>query len=85
MVTRQSGTVNHQFRLLFGAGSATGLDDGQLLERFVDRRDEAAFAALLARYGPLVLGVCRRSWTTPLTSRTPFRPPSSCCSRRQTS
>lgn len=60
MVTRQSGTVNQQFRLLFGAGSATGLDDGQLLERFVDRRDEAAFAALLARYGPLVLGVCRR-------------------------
>jgi RNA polymerase sigma factor (sigma-70 family) len=34
--------------------------DGQLLERFVTSRDEAAFRALLGRYGPVVLGVCRR-------------------------
>ena len=34
--------------------------DGQLLERFARRRDEPAFAALLARHGPLVLGVCLR-------------------------
>src|SRR5688572_30353338 len=33
--------------------------DGQLLHQFVARRDEAAFAALLQRHGPLVLGVCR--------------------------
>jgi RNA polymerase sigma factor (sigma-70 family) len=38
----------------------TGLDDSQLLERFVARHDEAAFAALVASHGPLVLGVCRR-------------------------
>jgi RNA polymerase sigma factor (sigma-70 family) len=37
-----------------------GASDGQLLERFVASRDEAAFRALLGRYGPLVLGVCRR-------------------------
>jgi RNA polymerase sigma factor (sigma-70 family) len=30
------------------------------LQRFVDARDETAFAALVHRYGPLVLGVCRR-------------------------
>src|SRR5262245_33425762 len=30
--------------------------DGILLERFAHRREEAAFAALLRRHGPMVLG-----------------------------
>ena len=34
--------------------------DTDLLGRFVVRRDESAFAALLERHGPLVLAVCRR-------------------------
>jgi RNA polymerase sigma factor (sigma-70 family) len=36
------------------------LTDGQLLECFIARREEAAFAALVHRHGPMVLGVCRR-------------------------
>src|SRR5262245_20405601 len=36
------------------------LTDGQLLECFISRRDEAAFDALVRRHGPMVLGVCRR-------------------------
>ncbi len=34
--------------------------DGQLLERFVERRDEDAFEALVRLHGPMVFGVCLR-------------------------
>jgi RNA polymerase sigma factor (sigma-70 family) len=37
-----------------------GMTDGQLLERFLACREEAAFEALVRRHGPMVLGVCRR-------------------------
>jgi hypothetical protein len=36
------------------------LTDGRLLELFLVERDEGAFAALVSRHGPMVLGVCRR-------------------------
>lgn len=36
------------------------ISDGQLLERFIAHRDEAAFTDLVHRYGTLVLGVCQR-------------------------
>ena len=37
-----------------------GWTDGQLLEAYVRSREEAAFAALVHRHGPMVWGVCRR-------------------------
>jgi RNA polymerase sigma factor (sigma-70 family) len=37
-----------------------GASDRGLLDAFLACRDEAAFAALVRRHGPMVLGVCRR-------------------------
>lgn len=37
-----------------------GLGDGELLGRFIERHDEAAFAVLVNRHGPMVWGVCSR-------------------------
>ena len=53
LLARQLGT-------LFEGGSAAGLSDRELLERFAAARDEAAFAAMVARHGPMVLRVCRQ-------------------------
>ena len=58
-----SGSVVRQIGSLFDGGTVVGLSDRQLIDRFVTRRDaagEAAFAALVARHGPVVLHVCRQ-------------------------
>jgi RNA polymerase sigma factor (sigma-70 family) len=39
---------------------SAGLGDRELLVCFIEHRDEAAFAALIRRHGPMVWGVCRR-------------------------
>ncbi len=57
--------VGRHLRQLFGAGSAVGLTDGQLLERFaapggIDESAGAAFETILARHGATVLTVCRQ-------------------------
>ncbi len=59
MATHAKPLLNHLQRLL-GQANADLDDDASLLRRFVSLREETAFAALLARHGPMVLGVCRR-------------------------
>jgi RNA polymerase sigma factor (sigma-70 family) len=51
--------LRHLRRAAF-QGDAAAMSDGQLLERFLARREEAAFEAIVRRHGPMVLGVCRR-------------------------
>ncbi len=59
------GIVLRQMGRLFGEGTLTGLGDGQLLERYLTRRDEGAFEALVDMHGPMVLGLCRRMLRDP--------------------
>ena len=45
---------------IFRGDTVSGLSEWQLLERYLEQRDESAFEALVSRHGPMVLGVCRR-------------------------
>ena len=47
-------------RRLFGEGGVSGIGEGELLRRFASNRDPLAMEVLVARHGPMVLGVCRR-------------------------
>ncbi len=62
MASQRNRSAHRYLRVLFDAGTVTGLTDGQLLECFADRRGETselAFATLVERHGPMVLRVCR--------------------------
>ncbi|HEX5270488.1 MAG TPA: sigma-70 family RNA polymerase sigma factor [Gemmataceae bacterium] len=59
METPTLGLILRYLRRL-AAPAEGGRLDAELIERFVARRDGAAFARLVERHGPLVLGVCRR-------------------------
>ena len=62
----ESGSIKsalRQIRTLYAVGTLGGRSDAQLLELFLARNGdsaEEAFAALVQRHGPTVLGVCRR-------------------------
>src|SRR5207302_929349 len=60
MAARQLGAVLRHIRRLAVMPATPNTTDSQLLERFVLRKEEEAFAALLRRHERLVWGVCRR-------------------------
>src|SRR6201997_5853788 len=60
MATSQMSEVIQHLRRTVLLREGTGLTDGQLLEDYISRRDEAALAALVHRHGPMVWGVCHR-------------------------
>jgi RNA polymerase sigma factor (sigma-70 family) len=60
MPATSHAAVLGQVRRLAAAQGAEGRSDGELLQAFAERRDEAVFGVLVRRHGPLVLNVCRR-------------------------
>ena len=77
MVTGKGSAVVNQIRRRIGAETVAGLPEWQLVERFATTGDESAFEAIVARFGPMILGVCRRVLAT--------RPMSTMFSRRRSS
>ncbi len=60
MSTAQRDPVLRYLRKLVAHHDDQQRSDGQLLDDFIVRRQEAAFATLVTRHGPMVLRVCRR-------------------------
>jgi RNA polymerase sigma factor (sigma-70 family) len=59
MARAVSSPILHLIRRVVEDQSVRQLSDQDLLQRFSDQRDEAAFHTLLRRHGPMVLDVCR--------------------------
>jgi RNA polymerase sigma factor (sigma-70 family) len=59
MPTAPAGSILRHIHRFVETHAEQTLSDGELLQRFVVRREAAAFAALLRRHGRLVWGVCR--------------------------
>ena len=60
-----SGAQPSEFALTRAADGGSAVTDRALLQRFVSRQDEAAFAELLARHGAMVRGMCQRVLANP--------------------
>jgi RNA polymerase sigma factor (sigma-70 family) len=65
MADKTLDNVLEHIHRLVGAEEATPQADRELLDRFLHRRDERAFSALVQRHGPMVLGTCRRLLRSP--------------------
>ena len=57
----------------FARSGASDANDADLLGRFVARREEAAFEALVRRHGPMIWGVCRRVLRDPHDAEDAFQ------------
>src|SRR5690349_892588 len=60
MATGQLASVLRCIHRLAGVSGEADRTDRELLEQFAACRDEAAFADMVRRHGPMVLGVCWR-------------------------
>jgi RNA polymerase sigma factor (sigma-70 family) len=63
----------HHLRSVLQRQEVANTPDTDLLRRYVGQGDEAAFEALVQRYGPMVLGVCRRILSNPHDAEDAFQ------------
>src|SRR5688572_31240643 len=61
MPVGQLDKVLHCIRRAIAPIKSEELTDGQLLARFAATQDGEAFAALIRRHGPMIMGLCRRT------------------------
>lgn len=59
MAQLQGASLLRQIRKVVAAQCPSRQSDAHLVQHFLANKDEAAFAALVQRHGPMVLGVCR--------------------------
>ena len=72
MVKHDLVETSRSLRSMLCSLGMESLSDGELLKRFVERRDEDAFATLVMRHGPLVMGVCQANAVEPAGCRRCF-------------
>ena len=72
MMRRDNGDGSDMAAVLLGE-SVVGQPTSRLVERFAATGDERAFAALVARHGPMVLATCRRLLANPADADDAFQ------------
>src|SRR5437763_15235675 len=60
MATKHTGNILQHVRKILTAHESEQLSDRELLRRFAQEHDEAAFAMLVRRHGSMVLHSCQR-------------------------
>ena len=73
MSTGRTQSIARRVEKIFRDGTLTGLSDQEVLCRYVNDRDPAAFEAILGRHGGMVANVCRRILRNPEDAEDAFQ------------
>ena len=74
MLKQPPSRLLEALRRLGGSPAGPEGSDAELLGRFVDQRDEAAFETIMRRHGDMVMRTCRRHLARGRMPRTRSKP-----------